>query len=248
MIEIQEILLCVFAGLFAGIINTLAGSGSIITLSLLAFLGLPANVANGTNRIGLLFQSSASSFKFYKQGELSVSNRIGLLFVTVFGAVIGVVIASRITVSNFENILGCIFVLLFFVVLFKPQKYLEKSSFLVKSLPLIFGLIGFYAGFIQAGAGVFMLAVMYAVWGKPITELNPLKVFIILLVNIVALIGYAWAGQINWQFGLALAAGQLLGGLIGVRLNNFKKAIEPLIKIFLLVLILISIVKFWRFI
>ena len=105
MIEIQDILLCVFAGLFAGIINTLAGSGSIITLSLLAFLGLPANVANGTNRIGLLFQSSASSLKFYKQGELSVSNRIGLLFVTVFGAVIGVVIASRITVSNFENIL-----------------------------------------------------------------------------------------------------------------------------------------------
>lgn len=248
MIGIQDILLCIVAGLSAGIINTLAGSGSIITLSLLSFLGLPANIANGTNRIGLLFQSSASSFKFYKQGELSLRNRIVLLIVTVLGSILGVVTASKLSASNFENILGGIFVLLFFIVLFKPQKYLRNSSILGKYLPLIFGFIGFYAGFIQAGAGVFMLAIMHSVWGKPLTELNPLKVFIILLVNIVALIGFAWAGQIDWQFGFALAAGQLIGGLIGVRLNNFKKSIEPLIKIVLLLLIVLSIVKFWKLI
>jgi hypothetical protein len=246
VIEIQDILLCIVAGLSAGIINTLAGSGSIITLSLLSFLGLPPNIANGTNRIGLLFQSSASSFKFYKQGELSFRNRSVLLIFTVSGAVVGVFTASRLSDSNFENILGGIFVLLFFVVLLKPQKYLVNASFLEKCLPLIFGVIGFYAGFIQAGAGVFMLAIMHSVWGKPLTELNPLKVFIILLINIVALIGYAWAGQIDWQFGFALAGGQLLGGLIGVRLNNFKKRIEPVVKIVLLLLILISIVKFWK--
>jgi len=65
VIEITDILLCIAAGLFAGVLNTIAGSGSVVTLSLLSFLGLPANIANGTNRIGLLFQSSASSLKFF---------------------------------------------------------------------------------------------------------------------------------------------------------------------------------------
>ena len=55
------------AGLFAGFVNTLAGSGSLITLPLLMFLGLPANVANGTNRIGVLVQSLVSSISFRKQ-------------------------------------------------------------------------------------------------------------------------------------------------------------------------------------
>ena len=156
MIEIQDILLCIIAGLAAGIINTLAGSGSIITLSLLSFLGLPANIANGTNRIGLFFQSSASSFKFYKQGELSLKGRFGLLIVTLLSAVLGVYTASSLSISDFENVVGGIFCLLFLVVLLRPQNYLKNSSILTKLLPIAFAIIGFYAGFIQAGAGVFI--------------------------------------------------------------------------------------------
>lgn len=246
MIEITDILLCIAAGLFAGVLNTIAGSGSIITLSLLSFLGLPANIANGTNRIGLLFQSSASSLKFYRQGDLSLHNKWFLLVSTVIGTIGGVYVASILDIASFEKIIGAIFLVLFFVVLLKPQRYLKKSKTLSKLLPLIFLFIGFYAGFIQAGAGVFMLAVMHAVWGKSFTELNPLKVFIILCVNGIALLGYSLVGQVNWGFGLALAIGQIFGGLIGVRLNNLKNNIEPIVRLLLLVLILASIAKFWK--
>lgn len=246
MIEIKNILLCVLAGISAGIINTIAGSGSIITLSLLSFLGLPVQIANGTNRIGLLFQSSTSSYQFYKQGELSLRGKYWLLIFSVIGALLGVLTASHIDAFMFQKVVGFLFCLLFFVVLFKPQQYIKLSGNFKNKLPFIFGIIGFYAGFIQAGAGVFMLAVLNAVWGKSFSAINPLKVFIILLINVIALIGYAIADQVNWGFGVSLGVGQIIGALIGVRLNNLKNNIESVIRLLLLVLLVVSILKFWN--
>ena len=125
-------------------------------------------------------------------------------------------------------------------------KHIKLSFKARKLLPLIFGFIGFYAGFIQAGAGIFMLVILHAVWGKSFSELNPLKVFVIFLINIIALIGYALVDQVNWELGISLGVGQVLGALIGVRLNNLKNNIEPIIRCLLLGLILISIAKFWN--
>ena len=246
MIELKEIILLIMAGFVAGVLNTLAGSGSIITLSLLSFLGLPAHIANGTNRIGLFVQSSASSFKFFKQGELSLKGKFWLFILTLLGAVLGVFTATILDVESFELAVGGVFFVLFWVVLFKPQKYIKNSDKVSFYLPVIFSVIGFYAGFIQAGAGVFMLALMHAGWGKNFTEFNPLKVFIILLINVLALIGYSLVGQVNWGYGLLLAIGQIGGALVGVRLNNLKKNVEPIIRILLLVLILVSVAKFWK--
>jgi hypothetical protein len=246
VIEIKDISLCIIAGISAGIINTIAGSGSIITLSLLSFLGLPVQVANGTNRIGLLFQSSTSSYQFYKQGELALKDKCWLLIFSVIGAILGVLTASHTDVFLFQKVVGFIFCLLFFVVLFKPQQHIKVSGTLKKFVPFIFGVIGFYAGFIQAGAGVFMLAVLHAVWGESFSVINPLKVFIILLINVIALIGYSIADQVNWGFGISLGVGQMIGALIGVRLNNLKNNIESVIRLLLLGLIVVSISKFWN--
>jgi len=65
------------AGLFAGFVNTLAGSGSLITLPLLMFLGLPANIANGTNRIGVFVQSLVSSISFKSRNSIPSAKAYG---------------------------------------------------------------------------------------------------------------------------------------------------------------------------
>lgn len=246
MSEITIISLCFFGGLFAGVINTLAGSGSLVTLSLLSFLGLPSNVANGTNRIGLFFQGATGTAKFYQQEELDLKGKLKLIFVTLLGATLGIWLASVLNVKTFDYVIGFIFLSLFFVVLLQPEKRITSNRLIKQLMPLIFFVIGFYAGFIQAGAGVFMLAVMHAVWGKSLTKLNPLKVFIIFSINILALIGYSLAGLVDWELGIYLGIGQIAGALIGVRLNSLKKGVEPVIRFLLLVLILVSVVKFWN--
>lgn len=63
-------LLIVLVGVFSGFLNTLAGSGSIISLAMLMFMGLPANVANGTNRIAILMQNIVGVTSFKKQKSI----------------------------------------------------------------------------------------------------------------------------------------------------------------------------------
>ena len=107
-------------------------------------------------------------------------------------------------------------------------------------------LVGVYAGFIQAGAGVFMLAIMSVVWKKKISELNPIKVFIIFIINLIALAWFGYAGDVNWEVGILLAVGQFLGAFVGVKLNNLKKDIEPKLRVLLLFIVIISIFKFFK--
>ena len=64
--ETSHYIIAVLGGAFAGVINTLAGNGSAITLTILTeLLGLPGNMANGTNRVGIIAQSAASNYTFY---------------------------------------------------------------------------------------------------------------------------------------------------------------------------------------
>jgi uncharacterized membrane protein YfcA len=76
MSDIQIYIVASCGALFAGAINTLAGNGSAITLSILTeLLGLTPNIANGTNRLGIFTQSSVTSWVFYKGDELDVTKR-----------------------------------------------------------------------------------------------------------------------------------------------------------------------------
>lgn len=242
--ELQTIILCILAGFLAGIINTIAGSGSIITLSLLTFLGLPVHVANATNRVGLLFQSATGTVKFKQAGMLDLSSNWKLILTTVIGAVLGAILATELDPKLFEKAVGIVFIVLLLVLIFKPEQRLNNSIILKKSLPIWMFLIGIYAGFIQAGAGVFMLAIMSVIWKKKITALNPIKVFIIFAINAVTLIWYAYNGTVNWEMGLLLALGQFIGAFIGVKLNNTNKNIEPKLRVLLLGLVTLSILKF----
>ncbi|HOY73385.1 MAG TPA: sulfite exporter TauE/SafE family protein, partial [Tenuifilaceae bacterium] len=86
-------LLVVLAGVAAGFINTLAGSGSLLTLPLLIFIGLPANVANGTNRIGILMQSMVAVGRFKQKKVFEWSDGLWLTIPAGLGAVLGALVA-----------------------------------------------------------------------------------------------------------------------------------------------------------
>ena len=89
MIEILEIVLLIFVGLAAGVINTLAGGGSAFTLPVLIFLGLPPSVANGTNRIVIVIQSLIGALGYKSKGISTFPFNIYLGISASFGAVIG---------------------------------------------------------------------------------------------------------------------------------------------------------------
>jgi uncharacterized protein len=85
----------------------------------------------------------------------------------------------------------------------------------------VFLLVGFYGGFLQAGIGFVILAVTSA-GGLDLIKGNAVKVTLVLAFTPLALALFAWSGKVDWVVGLALAAGNLLGGLIGVRVQILK--------------------------
>src|SRR5512133_547658 len=92
-LEWYKYLFIIIAGLIAGFINTLAGSGSLLTLPLLMFIGLPPNMANGTNRIAIMLQTLVGSIGFRKQAGLNLKTGFQLGLPSILGSVAGALLA-----------------------------------------------------------------------------------------------------------------------------------------------------------
>jgi uncharacterized membrane protein YfcA len=236
-------LLVMGAGFLCGFINTLAGSGSLITLPLLIFLGLPANVANGTNRIAILFQNIVGAGSFHRQRLLDLPRGYLLSAPAVAGSVLGAQIAINLSESVMRQTIGVLMVVMLIVILIRPQLWLEGRPGIVARRPgwvqmLIFFMIGIYGGFIQAGVGFFLLAGLVLGAGYDLVRANALKVFIIMCYTVFALIVFGANNQVHWQIGFILALGSMAGAWIASLMAG--KLGARFVRWFLLAIMLVS--------
>ena len=210
------------AGFLAGFINTLAGSGSAITIPLLVFLGLPATVANGTNRIGVLVQTSFSTASFQKQGYLSGRDAWPLLLPTILGGVLGAQIAVNLDERAMKLAIAGMLIITFFMLILKPKRWLTGREQGARKVGwregVLFFIIGLYGGFIQAGVGIFLLAGLVMVIGHDLIRANAIKALLVWAFNIFAIGIFLYHGQVNWILGLVLAVGNVAGAWAAVRL------------------------------
>ncbi|MFH1688521.1 MAG: sulfite exporter TauE/SafE family protein [bacterium] len=213
----------VAAGFAAGFINTLAGSGSLITLPLLIFCGLPATVANGTNRVAILLQNVVGVSSFGQQKILSVRRGLILAVPAAMGAIAGAYIAVDIDEQMMRQVIGILMVVMLAVVIIRPRRWLEGrpdqgSSRVTTFQILTFFAIGAYGGFIQAGVGIFLLAGLVLSAGFDLVRANAVKVLIVLLFTIFALVVFVMNDQVNWLVGLVLAVGNMSGAFVASRM------------------------------
>lgn len=209
----------VLAGTAAGFVNTLAGSGSLLTLPLLIFLGLPANVANGTNRIGILLQSIVAVGSFKQKKVFEWKDGIWLTIPAGIGALVGAWVAVDLNEALMNKIIGGLLVFMFFVILLKPEKWIGENSSNnpIKVTPLrilVFLLIGFYGGFIQAGVGFFLLAGLVLGAGMNLLKANAIKVLVTLVFTVLALGVFILNNQVDYLLGIIMGIGNMLGAWI----------------------------------
>jgi uncharacterized membrane protein YfcA len=222
--------LVMVAGCVAGFINTLAGSGSLITLPVLIFIGLPANVANGTNRIGVLLQSIVGVGGFHHEGVLNIRGTLALLIASTLGSIIGAQIAIGLDEQMMRRVIGVVMVIMLATILLRPNRWLEGQPERVErgagwlQLALFFG-IGIYGGFLQAGVGIFLLAGLVLSAGYDLVRANAVKVFIVLCYTFFSMWVFVINGQVRWGPGLLLAVGNMLGAWIATRVAVEKGAV-----------------------
>lgn len=247
-----EAILVVLAGLIAGTINTLAGSGSVVTISLLTMLGLPSTIANGTNRVGTIFQSLLSNKQLvYDQRASIPKNVIWQIVPAVAGAMLGSFVAVEINEKLMDTVIGCIFCVLFVLIMLKPSAWLKEQSE-VKGNPaspmsiLMFFCIGVYGGFIQAGVGIFLLSALVLVSGYNYKTANNIKLLVVLCFLIPSFTIFVLRGQIAWKYGILMAIGQLFGAFWAGKVAIKHPKINVYVRYLLIVIILVSIVRFLK--
>jgi len=211
------------AGFGAGFINTLAGSGSLITLPVLILLGLPANVANGTNRVGILFQNIVSTGSFHRRKMLDLRGGLILAAPAIVGSVIGARIAVDLDEALMQKVIGALMIVMLVTMFVDPKRWVQGDMQFLEKRPsvvqfLIFFAIGIYGGFIQAGVGIFLLAGLVLSVGYNLVRANAVKNLIVLAFTVAALLVFVANDQVNWAAGLILAIGNSLGAWVAARM------------------------------
>lgn len=230
MEQFPQYALVLVAGVLAGVINTLAGSGSLITLPALIFLGLPANVANGTNRVGVVLQNIVAGATFKHSGSLDLRGALLLSIPSVVGSVIGAQIAVNLDERMMRQVIGAVMVVMLAVMVLRPERWLQgtlqslpKTGFTLMQAVSMF-VIGLYGGFIQAGVGIFLLAALVLSVGYDLVRANAVKIVIILVFTFCSLLVFANNAQVDWVAGLVLGAGNMIGAGWAARMAATKGA------------------------
>lgn len=212
----------VAAGFAAGFINTLAGSGSLITLPALIWIGLPATLANGTNRIGILMQNVVGVGSFMRHRILDVRGTLLLGIPATIGSVIGAQIAVNLDEEMMRRVIGAVMFAMLLVLIIRPQRWLQGHQTEMAGRPtwmqlLIFFAIGVYGGFIQAGVGIFLLAGLVLAVGYDLVRANAVKLGIVLFYIPFALAVFIRNHQVDLLAGLILGVGSMIGAWVGAK-------------------------------
>lgn len=217
-------LILVVLGLIAGIINTLAGGGSNLTIPALMISGMPPDVANATNRVGVMMQSIAGLKGFHAKGKLPTGDLKGILIPTLIGGLIGGAAASYAPPFLLKPALLLTMLGMAALMLMKPSVVIPEVGTPVKRVGetpgawmALFG-AGFYGGFIQAGVGFVLIAALAGTLRYDIISTNALKIVCTLVFTTVALALFIYNDQVAWIPGLLLALGSMIGAWMGVHI------------------------------
>lgn len=250
MLEWYHFLLLVAVGFTVGVINTMAGGGSLLSLPILIFLGLPANVANGTNRIAIVIQAATATAGFKSKGVSTFPFNLYLGISGLLGAIIGAKIAIDIKGEVFNKILALVMLVVVVLLVFKPKVKLTDiqerltGKYLWISI-LVFFFLGIYGGFLGSGNSFFMILLLQYVNRMSLLHAIATKVGVVFIYTLAALAVFAFNDKVIWIVGLFLALGNGIGAWVTSRFS-VKKG-DALIKPFLVVVVVAMAIKLWFF-
>jgi uncharacterized protein len=222
-IELGQAALLVATGLVAGVINTLAGGGSNLTLPALMVMGLPADVANATNRVGVVLQNLVAVLGFKRHDKIPMDDVGPVLVPTLVGGLLGAVAAAYAPSAILKPLLLGAMLTMTVIMLVRPSVILppaDTKPYRVKERPSSWwwlGVAGFYGGFVQAGVGFILITALAGSLRYDLVRTNALKVVCTLAFTLLALSVFIYQGHVLWMPGLILASGTMLGAHFAVK-------------------------------
>lgn len=217
-----EIAILVVAGFGAGLVNVMAGGGSILTVPIMMFLGMPGPVANGTNRITIVAHNASAMVTYLKHGIPHAKLCLTLTLVAIPPAILGAWLSTKLNNEQFEGLLAIVMVAVLILMQAPQAKKVGSHEDQPQNLALghvLMAAAGFWGGVIQIGMGFVVLPIMHRVIGLSLVNTNILKVFIIFTYTLLAVFVFAATSEVLWLVGAIAGIGNIAGGIVGAKLT-----------------------------
>jgi uncharacterized membrane protein YfcA len=221
-----EALFVFVAGVGAGTINTIVGSGTLITFPTLLAVGYPPVLANVSNTVGLVPGSVSGAVGYRRElaGQLPRLARLGVA--STLGGVTGALLLLKLPESAFKAIvpaliaLGCVLVV--------AQPWISRRVLPPESAPahgsvlvlVLVYLVGVYGGYFGAAQGVLLIAILGLGLAESLQRINAAKNVLAGLVNGVAAVVFIIGSDVAWSAVAVIAAGSILGGVVGATVGR----------------------------
>ncbi|WP_152346405.1 sulfite exporter TauE/SafE family protein [Brevibacterium sp. CFH 10365] len=266
-LEPWQIGLIIVAGIAAGAINAVVGSGTLITFPALVAFGVPPVVSTMSNAVGLIPGNIASSFGYREELRGQWRRILGFVPASLLGSLTGAYLLLHLPEDAFETIVPVLLVVALVMVVGQPylSRYLKNRSLrraqaagiehraasagdrlstgrYIAVLVVVF-LTAIYGGYFAAAQGIILIALLGLLLPDDLQRLNGLKNVLVLVVNTVSASTYIIVGhdRINWIAVICIAVGSLIGGYFGARVG--RKFSPVLLRT---VIVILGLVAIWR--
>jgi uncharacterized membrane protein YfcA len=239
--DLWALVLGLAAGLACGFLNTAASSGSAVSLPILMMIGLDPVSANATNRIPVLIGALSATASFYQHKALRWGLAAKVSLPAAIGALIGAGLAELVPARDLGLVITAA-VLVALVLLFtKLKQAIEAAAsdtvrYGTREF-LLFAGIGLWLGFIVLDGATYLLLALTLVVGLPLIHANAIKSAVLVPTTLIAMLVFAYKGNIDWTIGAVMGIGSIVGGILGAKLATSPQARKW---VFVLLVVVIS--------
>lgn len=212
------------AGVAAGTINTVVGSGTLITFPTLLAFGYAPVTANVSNTVGLVPGAASGAFGYRRELAGQRERVIALAGVSISGGIVGAVLLLVLPATAFKTIVPVFIAVAVVLIVLQPRisRRLGHRRRGLGERPGLLTLLGMFAsgiygGYFGAAQGILVLSILALTIDDGLQRLNAVKVVTTGLVNAVAGILFVLVAHVAWDAAALIAAGSILGGVLGAR-------------------------------
>jgi hypothetical protein len=237
------------AGMAAGAINAVVGSGTLVTFPVLLALGYPPVVANVSNTVGLVPGSVAGAVGYRRELRGQQARALRLGSASLLGGIAGSVLLLELPSSAFKKIVVVFIAIALVLILAQPwlarrMDARRPGHQRQQAGPLgtagVFG-SGVYGGYFGAAQGILLLAILGLSIDDDLQRINALKVVLAGLVNFVAGVVFVIAAQVAWGAAGLIAAGSIVGGILGA--HGGRRLPTPALRLIIMAVGIFGIVR-----
>jgi len=235
-------------GLVAGLVDSIAGGGGLITIPVLLGVGMPPQIALGTNKLQASFGSGSAMLTFVRSGTVRLNDcRIGIAY-TAVGAALGTITVQMLDPAILRHVIPWLLVAIVLYTLLTPRLGYEEIHPRMKPSPFYFAaglVLGFYDGFLGPGTGSFWVMALMLGLGFNMTRATGYTKVMNFTSNVASLALFIFGGSVLWREGLIMGTGQFVGARIGAHMV-VRKGTHFIRPVFITMVLAITAKLIWQ--